>query len=74
MKINTMSNRVIKTTWKETKNYINGIFTLNDKTKTKFQIDKKSGAWEQWGNNRENLCISVPKVEALTYTFLYDDN
>lgn len=69
-----MQNKVIRTTWKETKHYIKGVFTLNDKSKTQFQIDKTDGTWEQWGNFRENLCVSVPKIEALVYTFVYDTN
>jgi hypothetical protein len=32
----------------ETKNHIKGIFYLTDKTRTRFEIDKKTGYWEQW--------------------------
>jgi len=67
-----MENKVIRTTWKETKHYIKGVFTLRDKSKTSFQIDKSDGTWEQWGNIRENLCLSVNKIEAMVYTFVYD--
>ena len=40
---------------------IKGYFKLSDGTKTKFEIDKM-GEWEQWGNRRDNLCITVPNV------------
>ena len=69
-----MTTKVTKTTWRETKKFIKGVFTLNDKTKTNFEIEKSSGAWSQWGNTTENLCISVPKVEAIVHTFIYDAN
>lgn len=69
-----MQNKVIRTTLRETKHLIKGVFTLRDKTKTQFEIDKRSGYWEQWGNIRENLTISVPKVEEIVYTFMYDNN
>mgnify|MGYP003350809073 CR=1 FL=1 len=35
-----MENKVIRTTWKETKHYIKGVFTLRDKSKTSFQIEE----------------------------------
>lgn len=43
---------------------IKGILKLSDKSTTKFEIDK-SGEWYQWGNNADNLCISVPLIEKL---------
>ena len=49
----------------ETKKLIKGILTLSDKTKTHFEIDKKTGEWYQWGNATENLYLSVPFVESL---------
>ena len=73
-KLIKMQNKVIHTTLKESKYHIKGVFTLRDKTKTQFEIDKHSGCWEQWGNIRENLTISVPKIEEIVYTFIYDYN
>ena len=57
------------TTIKETKimkysKSIKGYFRLSDGTKTKFEIDK-IGEWEQWGNSRDNLGVSVPFIEEL---------
>jgi hypothetical protein len=46
----------------ETKNFIKGCFLLTDKSKTKFEIDKKTQEWNQWGNSNENLCLSVPQI------------
>ena len=47
----------------ETKNFIKGCFLLTDKSKTKFEIDKKTQEWNQWGNSNENLCLSVSHLE-----------
>lgn len=69
-----MQNKVIRTTLKESKHYIKGVFTLRDKSKTQFEIDKHTGCWEQWGNIRENLTISVPRIEEIVYTFIHDQN
>ena len=57
------------TTIKETKimkysKSIKGYFKLSDGTKTKFEIDK-IGEWEQWGNSRDNLGVSVAFIEEL---------
>jgi hypothetical protein len=49
----------------ETKNQIKGIFYLTDKTRTRFEIDKKTGDWSQWGNCTDNLCLSVPIIERM---------
>ena len=68
------NTKITRTTWKETKHLIKGVFTLSDKTKTQFEIDKHSGVWSQWGNTRDNLCLCVPKIEAFVYTFVYDMN
>lgn len=67
-------NKVIRTTLKETKHLIKGVFTLKDKTKTQFEIDKHTGVWNQWGNTRDNLCISIPNIESIVYTFIDDQN
>jgi hypothetical protein len=47
----------------ETKNYIKGYFLLTDKSKTKFEISKKTQEWNQWGNSNENLFLSVSLIE-----------
>lgn len=47
----------------ETKNFIKGHFILTDKSKTYFEIDKKDLNWYQWGNQTENLCLSVSHIE-----------
>jgi len=57
--------KIIGTKITETKNFIKGSFRLSDKSTTFFEITKKTGFWEQWGNTRENLCLSVPKIEAI---------
>ena len=58
--------RIVATKLTETKYYIKGQFKLSDKTITKFEIDKQSGEWNQWGNSTSNLCITVEKIQALT--------
>jgi hypothetical protein len=45
-------------------NEVKGWFKLSDGTKTQFTINKY-GEWEQWGNSRDNLGVSVPFVEEL---------
>ena len=69
-----MQNKIIRTTLRETKHYIKGVFTLKDKTKTQFEIDKHTAVWSQWGNSTDNLCISVPKLEEIIYSFIHDQN
>lgn len=49
---------------------INGWFKLKNGTKTKFSISN-DGSWEQWGNTRDNLCLTVPYVERLMMDLLY---
>ena len=51
------------TTIRETKNFIKGTFTLSDKSKTKFEINKKTNDWYQWGNCTDNLSLSVERIE-----------
>jgi hypothetical protein len=65
------------TTIKETKimkysKSIKGYFKLSDGTKTKFEIDK-IGEWEQWGNHRDNLCITVPNIMLMIEELVYND-
>jgi hypothetical protein len=47
----------------ETKNFIKGYFLLTDKSKTYFEIDKKDMNWSQWGNQTDNLRLSVSHIE-----------
>lgn len=68
-----MITTIRSTKLRETKNFIKGVFRLSDKTKTSFEIDKRSGNWYQWGNTTDNLCISVPKIEKIIYEFMYND-
>lgn len=46
-----------------------GIFSLSDKTKTRFEM-KKDESWFQWGNSTDNLCITVQRVEKLCSEWL----
>jgi len=45
-------------------NEVKGWFKLTDGTKTHFTISR-DGEWEQWGNSRDNLGVSVPFIEEL---------
>ncbi len=56
--------RVTSETVRRTKNTIKGHFTLSDKSKTKFDIDRGYG-WNQWGNTTDNLSLTVNRVEEL---------
>lgn len=47
------------------KTKIKGKFILSDKSITKFEIDRKTGEWNQWGNSADNLCLSVQILEQL---------
>ena len=42
-----------------TNGVIKGWIVLSDKTKTFFEVDR-NGEWNQWGNSRENLSLTVP--------------
>lgn len=43
---------------------IKGTFKLSDRSTTHFCIDKEYG-WQQWGNTRDNLYLTVPILEQL---------
>jgi len=43
---------------------IKGTFKLSDGTTTHFCIDKEYG-WQQWGNFKSNLYLTVPILEEL---------
>ena len=45
-------------------NQVKGWLKLKDGTKTFFNIDN-NGEWEQWGNTRDNLGVSVAFIEEL---------
>jgi len=49
---------------KRTRNTIKGQFILSDRTKTQFSINKEYG-WSQWGNSKENLGLTVDRLEKL---------
>ena len=51
-------------TVRRTRNTIKGHFNLSDGSKTQFSIDKEYG-WEQWGNTKENLGITVDRLDRL---------
>lgn len=53
-------------------NEVTGWFKLTDGTKTHFHINKY-GEWEQWGNTRDNLCLTVNFVENLRNFLLYGE-
>ena len=62
-----MENCYVKSrTITELKTKVKGKFVLSDKSVTKFEIDRKTGEWKQWGNSTDNLCISVKEIEKLT--------
>lgn len=63
-----MATKIKGTKVTATKNQVKGVIYLTDKTKTNFSINKY-GQWEQWGNNTENLCLSVGYVERLANEF-----
>jgi hypothetical protein len=66
-----MENCYIKSrTITELKTRVKGKFVLSDKSITKFEIDRKTGEWNQWGNSTDNLCISVEAIEKLTEQYL----
>ena len=50
---------------------IRGYVKLTDKTTTYFEITS-DGEWEQWGNSKENLCLTVPLIEKLQQMILCD--
>jgi hypothetical protein len=51
---------------------VSGWFKLQDGSKTHFTIDR-DGEWEQWGNTRDNLGVSVSFVEQLRDFLLYGE-
>jgi hypothetical protein len=71
-KSNYMSNTKVKTkSFKILKNgIIKGFFKLSDGTKTLFEIDK-NGEWNQWGNNSDNLCLTVPFLEQMVRSLVF---
>lgn len=56
-------------TIKRTRNTIKGTFRLSDKSTTQFSIDREYG-WSQWGNTKDNLYVTVDRIEELTQELL----
>jgi len=67
-----MTNPIKETRLLKKGKEINGWFKLKNGTKTRFSISK-DGSWEQWGNSRDNLCLTVPHVERLMNDLIYRD-
>ena len=53
-------------------NQVKGWLKLKDGTKTFFNIDN-NGEWEQWGNTRDNLCLTVPFMIQLVEFMISND-
>ena len=68
-----MANKITRTTWKESKHYITGVFSFSDKSKTQFEIEKNSGVYKQWGNTTDNNMLCIPKLEQFVYHFCFSD-
>lgn len=61
-----------KLVWGKKGKEVSGWLKLRDGSKTHFTIDK-DGEWEQWGNTRDNLCLTVNFVENLRNFLLYGE-
>lgn len=70
-KLNSMTTKVKTTKLTTISKGIKGYFKLTDGTKTNFSIDKQ-GEWHQWGNTRDNLCLTVPNVERLVTELIFN--
>ena len=53
-------------------NQVKGWLKLKDGTKTFFNIDN-NGEWEQWGNTKDNLCLSVPFMLQISEFLISND-
>jgi hypothetical protein len=53
-------------------NQVKGWLKLKDGTKTFFNIDN-NGEWEQWGNSRDNLCLTVPFMLQISEFLISND-
>ena len=53
-------------------NEVKGWFKLTDGTKTHFTISR-DGEWEQWGNSRDNLCLTVPFMLQISEFLISND-
>ena len=74
-----MANKITRTTWKESKHYITGVFSFSDKSKTKFTIEKNSGVYTQSGNSFNlgspvisNNAPGADKVRAALFGYIVD--
>jgi len=54
------------------KSKVKGWLRLTDGSKTNFEV-QENGEWEQWGNSRENLCVSVPFMYELVDFYLNEN-
>lgn len=61
-----------KLVWGKKGKEVSGWLKLQDGSKTHFTIDR-DGEWEQWGNTRDNLCLTVTFVENLRNFLLYSE-
>ena len=53
-------------------NQVKGWLKLKDGTKTFFNVDN-NGEWEQWGNTRDNLCLTIPfMIQLVEFMFSND--
>lgn len=66
-----MKTKVKTTKLTEIKKGIKGYFKLTDGSKTTFSIDKQ-GEWYQWGNTRDNLCLTVPNVQRIVNDLIFN--
>jgi len=61
-----------KLVWGKKGKEVTGWLKLRDGSKTHFSIDR-DGEWEQWGNSRDNLCLTVPFVENLRNFLMFSE-
>jgi len=57
-------NKIVIEHIRRMKKSFKGYFKLSDGSKTSFNIDLEYG-WQQWGNVRDNLSLSVHRLEEL---------
>ena len=67
-------SKIVRETIHKNSRRIWGYFKLSDGTKTEFEQTKENAkngvSWFQWGNSRENLGLTVERVEQLTREWL----
>lgn len=57
--------KIVKETVFHTNKRVWGRFKLSDGSVTKFEMSRADESWHQWGNNTDNLKITVNRVEQL---------